>query len=238
MSQLGSITEESVRSYFRFESFELISNVLSTVDNNPLKAFGYLDQLVNKESPTWIKDHIIMAIASALRSEVGAKPTFLVPTNFFGVRGRAWINVANELSRIDKVNMSDIESVLLKDSMSILEVPRVQTEIKNQPEPEAVKEKPEEKKPDAVAKEEPPKPKPIVINIGTPSVSVKNKEVVIDGINFSSNEILTSLDKKLEKTPVQPKNNSGPVLQVELNTDHAPINEKDFTESLLSCLRG
>lgn len=246
ISQLGEVDEPAVRSYFRFDSFEMISNMLAKLDNDPQQAFDILDQLSNKESPTWIKDHIIMAIASALRTGVGAKPTFMVATNFYDNRGRGWAIVASDLGAIDRINISDIEAILLKESRAIsaVAVPEIRSVVKQEssepliavsetmapkveaqtPEPpKALEVKPPETRPS-------PSPKPVATKKVT-------KEITVDGVNFNSDEVLTSLDSKVGKVQPPVSENQSPVLQVGLSVDHAPLTEKDFAQSLLARLR-
>lgn len=230
ISQIGSIDDISVKSHFRFKSFELISQMLQTIDSSPSEAFVILDELFNQESPTWIKDHIIMAISSSLRVSIGAKPTFPVPTNFFANRGRSWVEIVGELNRVDRINMSDIESILLKNSKHIPIVdiipPIVKKEITVEVLPSKqdlpkIEEKSEEKKPDTA-----------VVN-AVPS-SKKRKEVTIDGVNYSSDEKLTSLDKKIERKSETDSGDKKSVFQVELSLEHAPLTEKDFADNLVS----
>lgn len=252
ISQLGEINETSVRSYFRFESYEMVSEILSHLDKNPNQAFEILDKLSNTESPTWIKDHIIMAIASALRVGVGAKATFMVPTNFFENRGRGWATVASDLGAIDRINISEIGAILLKESRAIpiTAIPEVQKSITSiEPEPQILQTieppkpaeqtitKPSEStqstKLEASKSSEIPAEKPKPKAVDKPRI----KEITVDGINFSSNEQLTSLDGKVNKTQPPVSENNSPVLQVELSSDHVPITEKDFSESLISRLK-
>lgn len=231
ISQIGIIDETSVKSYFRYSSFELVSEVLSNIDNNPQRSLQLLDELSNKESPSWIKDHIVMAISSAMRVGVGAKPTFLVPTNFFEFRGREWAIVVNDLLRVDKINIYDIESILLKDSRSVPIVSnRIETVIE-------VTRTEQNQKP-TQAENPVVKTEPKLEKIETSKPSTKVREVTVDGINFSSDELLTSLDNKINKKPSGSNDNQNPVLQVELSLDHVPITEKEFSECLISRIKG
>lgn len=240
ISQLGPITESLVKSHFRYSSYILISELLSTLNDDPKKTINLLDELIDKETPTWVRDNIVKAISSAIRVGIGAKPTFLVKTDFFKVKGRAWGDLASELIQIEKINKYDLESILLKNSQAIPAVQMVESIIKVE---EPVKKTEEPAKPEEpvkrvdtnIVKNPPPTEPPKKLE---EPKKEKIKEVTVDGINFSSDEMLTSLDKKLEKPRPESEKNRSTVLQVELNLDHVPITEKNFSDSLLTRLKG
>jgi DNA polymerase III subunit gamma/tau len=250
MSQVGVISESAVQEYFRFDSFKLVAKLLETIDHSPSQAFECLDELVNRESPTWIKEQIMLAIASSIRINIGAKPTFPVPTDFFQSRGRAWAKVAADLSGIDRINMSEITAVLLQESPAvpvIAHAPNFAPLIDFDPKPGAIL-KVHSKEPSApekiAVKEEPkkvePKPAPAPPPVESQQLkkSPKRREVTVEGVRYSSDESLTSLDDKVQKTKDVPPESSVALLQVQLSAEHAPINEKDFKETLLARFKG
>ncbi len=118
LSQLGAVTIANVRDYYRFGSYELVDKVLFSIDTDPRAAFGFLDDLVRRESPSWIRDAMILAISSGMRADVGAKATYPIPTRSFQTRLRGWASFASLLGGIDRPSYADIEAGLLLDCHS------------------------------------------------------------------------------------------------------------------------
>ncbi|HED05455.1 MAG TPA: AAA family ATPase [Ignavibacteria bacterium] len=233
LDTIGGVTLENVQSYFRFDSYSFVSKFLSLLDKDTLSAFYILDDLSNVESPTWIRDAIILAIVSEFRSEIGATSTFPVKTNFFSIRGREWTNLANKLGCIDRPSMASIESILLSS------IPHDAEQSKNDAEK--------------------------IESIGTSTIGFSNiniyksniktkydstinkiengnndddvKQIQVDGVTFSHDESLTTLDNRIIPKEKKCVNISTDLLMVKLDNSRAPITEKEFVSGFINRIK-
>ena len=240
VSMMGRVTKETVKDVYRFDSMEDVVQVLSLLDSNTVQAFAILDRLFSRESPTWIRDNVVAAISSALRTSIGAKPTYLVPTMFFQNRGRAWTELASSLSRLDRPDAAAVEAVLMESSSALPVVSDIPSSppIVHMPSVKAVSEVP------VVTLEESQEPSQQEIvskladalsAIKKPDNSIKkpveSKSIEVDGVRFTSSETLTSLDAKI-KNSVPPENpvavsDAGVLLDGSLN----PMAPKEFANA-------
>ena len=243
LHSLGPISASSVREYFRFDSYVFVDRVLSSLDSDPVSAFESLDGLSSKESPTWIRDAIVFAVASGLRSDVGARSTYPTDLHFFPVRGRAWLSLAHDLGRIDRPSIADIEAALLTDSSAF--VARSSVDALAPPTPVARAAAPPAARA-AAPPAAPPSPPTMASDLPvsksdlSSSVSVPSnpdKELEIEGVTFSSRENLTSLDSKVFPSSVEQPEDRGSV-SVELDESRVPITEKEFVSGFLGKFRG
>lgn len=248
LSALGGATASAIRQMFRYGSLESVAEILSAIDSNPTAALDLLADILMSDGPTWVRDHIVLAIASGYRESVGAKATFPVPTKFFPIRGSKWTELARSLSSLDKPTSADIESIILGSRVAIA---ATAAPIPFSPPPAAVP----SIVPTAVLSSviveaslppAPPAPPavmqpPVAFHPPTPTLTVKPKSdppkpappkpksIEIDGVIFTSSESLTTLDDKIEKgscgAPAPPSPRVG---EVELDSSRAPISEKDF----------
>ena len=228
MSILGPVTIDSVRSFFRFDSYELIDKILTNLDSSPSSAFAMLDDLSAVESPTWIRDTIVSAIVNGMRIDVGAKSKYPVPIRFFQNRLQGWLVTAKELGVIDRPIIQDIEATLLigpnykvvsspVKETTVIETPK--SSIPTQLTPISQPVQPVFSQPRLV-------PKPIA--------HISNKSIELDGVKYTSDERLTTLDDKVNTPRMDTSISGKEVPPVELDTAHAPITEKDFIHGLLS----
>jgi DNA polymerase III subunit gamma/tau len=238
---LGPITMESTREFFHFNSYELIDKVLFSIDSSPAKAFSLLDELASSESPTWIRDSIVAAIASGMRADVGAKSTFPVPIRFYQTRLHRWLELAKILGAIDRPNMPDIEASLLMNTRTDIpytppipvQEPPANASSPSLPSlpPKAAETSHAPSVPVSLPKASSAPPKVIV----TPPAS--NKHIEIDGVRFSSAETLTTLDSKVSNFKTTEMVKSADTPPVELDQSHAPIPEKEFIRGIVSRLK-
>jgi DNA polymerase III subunit gamma/tau len=237
---LGDVSVEATRKFFRFDSYELVDKILHNVDQNPTIAFGYLDQLSASESPSWIRDTMVQAIASGMRVDVGVKSNFPVAIRFFQVRLRGWLDLAHTLGAIEKPMMPDIEAALLRGTGQRVAPVTISEPVQFEP----PKDTPEVRPPEVhLAAPKPILPSgpsaiptvmiPAPVAVLTPKL---NRVVEIDGISFSANERLTTLDDKISPSVI-PIQNDPDVPPVELNTEHAPITEKEFIRGFVARIR-
>jgi DNA polymerase III subunit gamma/tau len=287
LSALGPITIPSVNSHFRFGSYSAIDQVLHLLDSHPHKAFESLDSLAAIENPSWIRDNMVAAIASAMRYDVGAKPTYPVPTRFFQSRLRGWADLARILSGMEKPTMPDIEAALLASS----DLPRATSSVSRPSAPLSVTapsskvpfealpltgklcsicKEPQRQTPGgpscpndhggvdgidpptqtlAAAAELPVVHSKSVTPASTPvlqsKVSAKEtteipkaKVMEIDGVKFSADEQLTSLDKRMEMGSGPTKEAPLTQMGVEFGRDHVPISHQEFARGLIGRIKG
>ena len=241
MSILGPITLSTVSQYYRFESYELVGKILSTLDINVKHAFDFLDKLSHRESPTWIRDMIIEAISGAFRLSVGAKSKFPVETGFFPSRGRGWLTVAQDLGSIDRPSIADIEAILLKDAQIVpVSIPVSQNITPSVTEPTVIL----PPIPVPVSPTAPPVAPPVAPPITAQSPSKQppprsgSKSVEVNGVKYTSNEDLTSLDKSVVFTVPTPETTERAEVHVKLDRERIPISEAEFAASFTRRLGG
>ena len=89
---------------------------------------------------------------------------------------------------------------------------------------------------------EPPKPAPVVkpAEPARKVVEPKSKVLEIDGVNFTKDERLTSVDDKLERgsrgAPTATVHTEAPA--VRLDKDHAPMAPKEFARGFIQRIKG
>lgn len=213
LTQFGEISEELVSDHFHLQSYRLVSQIISDIPNNSERAIKYFCKLKDLESASWIRDKLLACAMGKIRLSYGVRFNFPVSVSSQEDVNREILSEFSiRLSSIYNPNIYDIESVLF----SVLSLPnsepkkqKVESEIK----PE-IKIKPEIEK----------------IEINTPKPGLV-KSVEIDGISFSSNERLTTLDGKINKAKEGTK--VDPSLLQRKDLSHAPIPEKEFAEKFI-----
>jgi DNA polymerase III subunit gamma/tau len=250
---VGPVTVATVREITRFSSMESVVRALTVLHSDPRAASVEFDGLFDQEGPTWVRDQVVLAISSAMRAAFGAKPTHPVPPSFWPARGDGWLATAHSLSLLERPNQADIEAVLYSGVISVPasgagSVPvRPQEPAPPLPPPvkapvkagEAVAVPPAP--PQSAAR--PPAP-PKVIPEPPPSVKVvlspetaRPRVLEVDGVRFSSDEVLTSLDSKIEHGGAPPGPELGPDIRVEFDSESLPMTEKEFARGFLERIR-
>ena len=238
MSVRGPITIASANEFFRFDDYSAIDRILSLIDQNPRKAFESLDSLVAVQSPSWIRDQMVSAISSAMRFDIGAKPTYPVATRFFQYRLHGWSELVRVLIQLDKPTAFDIEAALLTTGPTF-------RPTQNR-EPSSIVAEPLTAAPPAPAPALPALPLPVTPpakqkDATKPIPQIKSKVLEIDGVKFSSDENLTSLDKKINfgsSTPPVPAVATGNLPSVKSGTDDVPITDKEWARGLIGRIKG
>ena len=254
---IGGVTASNAKSLFKHDRMQLVVEALSVVDTDPSAALSILDGL-SVEGATWIRDTAVQAIASAMRQSVGARSPFPVPIGFFPTRGAGWASLARSLGSLDKPTMSDLEACLLSTLNSppsswVVSQPIVPSFVGPlspvapapspplQPAPSVSAHSPPPTpsaiaKPQETPKEAPTKPKEPPVKPPDPP---KNVSVEIDGVRFTSSEVLTSLDNKIEKgTSGPPTGQEQSHARVEYDQRHVPLPEKEFAHGLVRRVKG
>lgn len=239
-----------VKQVLRFSSIEDIILALSKLDMDPVSAISTFDSIFDQEGPTWVRDQIVSAISSAMKASLGAKSSYPIPGAFWASRGTRWLQTAQSLSLIDRPNQADVEAVLYDRGI----YPTPPTGSQPIPVPVEKAESVVQKSVGATHTStpftlsgaspvaSPPKVNPVPVasvipikkplEVTTPNPNVR-KSIEIDGVIFSSNEVLTSLDKKMEATPSRAEPESPLDLRVEFDLESVPMTEKEFTSGLL-----
>lgn len=234
LSQLGPIRIADVRKFFRFDSYESVDLLLSTLDEDPARSMGILDSLFDSESPSWVRDAIVLAISSGLRADIGAKSNYPVPLRFFQSRLHGWSTLAAELGRLDKPRAADIEAVLLGSLSRAVRVPPPVQASSGPSAAASPSASPDLPVPSASPSPSPqPSPPPSRSpEPAPPPVPGKDKrEISVDGVRFTPHESLTSLDGKISGPPAsQAASDDGPAASVGLDKARVPINEKEFAD--------
>ena len=240
---LGGATVSIAAEFFRYGSMEQLVDALSKVDSNPANAFELLDHLFSSEGPSWVRDNIVAAVSSELRVKVGAKATYPVRSNFFGARGNKWSDLARVLGSLDRPTAHDIEAAILSNnvisetskyvaqsitSFGVTTVPQYTAPqpVFNAPSvTHPVLQKVEHKSAPLVYNAEKP------IEVVKPALKPAKRSIEIDGVKFTTDEHLTSLDNKIGSAG--PPTIHAPSAEVKLDKSRIPIPEKEFARAFI-----
>lgn len=260
---LGDVTLSNVKQVSRFGSLEGVVRGLHLLPTDPRAAVTEFDALFDQEGPTWVRDQILLAISSAIRSSFGAKPMFPVPSDFWNLRGKAWLGVAQSLSMLDRPNQADVEAIIYADvapSVAVAtpppaavlpstpapppppQAPPPPAQVAPPPPPPEVSPPPPPKASPAPApvQEVTPVPKPKAVIKETLNVPEKPRSIMIDEVLYTSNEELTSMDSKIVHGSSRPAD-SGAKQDVRVERDpdpeSVPMTEKEFKRVFLERLR-
>ncbi len=255
LSNLGDITADSVRNHFRFGQMEKLVRSLEQLSTDPRAALASIGELLDTEGPTWIQENTVRIVTSAVRMSVGAKPTIPVPPTFYSTRGPVWLQVAKQMSMLDRPGPADVEAILLE---AIPNLPSG-APVSFPPNWEERLSKPESPTTTPVAAPAAPvaSPAPPVVQIAPPPTPQPQpspapaklpakvespkpaKSIEIDGVKFDAAETLTSLDKKIEHgtrgapQPVDSLKSQG----VEYDKAREPMSEKEFARGFTQRVR-
>jgi len=255
VSLLGDINIENVKSICRFESKELIVSVLKSLGSGPKSFFQLMDSLVSTEGPGWVRDEMVEAISSCIRTSHGSRPTYQVECDFYDIYGGFWSDIAFRLSSLNRPNFSDIEccllssmgngpiesNILIKPEIPTTDISKAVVEIKK-PDPLDLSSELEVKiKEIDVALQVPKTQVEVVPKTPDPITSakqivIKNSSVSIDGVVFTADESLTSLDSRIERKSSAPANHSLSIAEnvhnkVPSDPSLVPITDKEFARA-------
>lgn len=226
-----NITNDSVKSHFRYDSLESLVSILERIDSDSCSALNDLESLMSIESSTWVRDNIILAISSAIRVNVGAKATYPFESKFYASRGNKWADLARFLGSIDKPTPAVIETALISNMSSHVSVqsrdivmPRIYTSTHV-----------ETHVPVVPASAPASAPVSILEVKDVPLSKPANSTLEIDGIKFTENENLTSLDSRIDvmSHAQPPLITKGPFAEVELDSSRVPIPDKEFARGFI-----
>lgn len=215
------VTVKTVAEFLRFGSYELVDKILDTIDADPRLSLSKLDELAMNESPGWIRDAMVMAITSALRVDVGAKPVYPVPTRFFQTRLCRWSEFAKQISTLDKPTVSDVVVALLgtrHSSVAIVSAPHPTVSTSHSvstPHPTTT-----------VPSSQP----------ASPSLPKHSVDIDVEGIKFSHDEKLTTLDQKIGLASPKTILIEDESTDVEYRGDLVPMSSREFVRGLVNRL--
>ena len=242
LSLFDGVTIQSTKDLFRYESMEVLVDVLSKLDSNPSSSFENLDTLFIRNGASWVRDNMVAAITSSMRSAVGARYTYPIQSNFYKSQGVSWGDLARGLGHLDRPTQHDIEAVMLSSCISFERpINRAHTDhISTTPLAEIKSPTPAYTQPQTPASTQPIPDKPSPPSPTSPpqkisqKVSVPRKSLEIDGVKYTHDEKLTSLDHKIEpggRVTISPP----PITaEIELDKFKIPISEKEFSRGLVS----
>lgn len=239
-----TVTVESVRSFFRHSGMESVASVLGRIDSNPVEALRELDTLMSAEGATWVRDTIVQAISSEMRVSVGARPTFPVPCRFFESRGRRWADLAHILGSMEKPTATGVDVALLTACPILMTAPGP---VQSAPAPPVHVPAPVPAPAPAPASSvhasalAPAPAPPVHVPAPAPpaplspiSIPPPSKVVEVDGVKYTREESLTSLDSKIDRDPKRHASSSPrETAEVGLNLSMAPISEKEFARGFV-----
>jgi DNA polymerase-3 subunit gamma/tau len=253
LAAVGEVSPEDVKTYFRFGATEKLVQALETLPSDPRAALGTISELIDTEGPSWVCEKAILVVTSAVRASVGAKPAIQVPG---GTRGPAWLAIAKALGTLDKPTAADVEAILLEAVPNLPPAaatplpsdwqerlrgsaagPLVETVGPSQnvapPEPAPA--------PKPVEMKAPEPPKPVAPKPAEPvRKKVEPKVLEIDGVNFTKEEKLSSIDDKLERGSRGAPQATGPSVapEVRLDKDRIPMGPKEFSRAFIQRVKG
>lgn len=250
---LGDVTVDNVRQVSRFGSLEGVVRGLQLLPSDPRAAVAEFDALFDQEGPTWVRDQVLLAVSSAMRVAFGAKPVYPVPSGFWELRGKAWLDVARALSMLDRPNQADVEAILYADVVPagpVVVAPAVPPPAPPPSPPPAPAVKASLPAPSPSPPPPPPAPKPAPVQEVTPAakpkvvvketldVPSKPRSIEIDGVLYSSDEALTSMDSKIQHGSSRPADSEAKQdIRVERDPESVPMTEKEFKRGFLERLR-
>lgn len=259
-SLLGDVTVDNVRQISRFGSLEGVVRGLQLLPTDPKAAVAEFDTLFDQEGPTWVRDQVLLAVSSAMRVAFGAKPVYPVPSEFWDLRGKAWLTVAQALSMLDRPNQADVEAILYADVVSAAPVgaspaavpPPVPAPPPPAPPPAAKAAPPAPEPPPKPAARPEPEPKPAPVREVTPAAKPKEavretlnvpdkpRSIEVDGVLYTSNEELTSMDSKIlhgSSRPAEGSEAKQDIRAEQRDPESVPMTEKEFKRGFLERLR-
>lgn len=247
LNLFDGVTVQSTKSLFRYESMETLVEVLSKLDSDPLSSFESLDILFVRNGASWIRDNMVAVIASAMRSSVGAKYTYPIQSNFYKSQGVSWGDLARGLGRLDRPTQHDIEAVILSSCASFERSP-----VYSQPPVSVRHTTPVDMKPQIPVQTQvqpqdqvqPQIPVQTQVSIDKPKlpaptqktsqkIDIPRKSIEIDGVKYTHDEKLTSLDHKIEPGGRVPTSPPPIIAEIELDKLRIPISEKEFSRGLV-----
>ncbi len=208
ISIVGDLTLELVKKYIGFSDIELLTGILIQLDSNPKFVIQKLNELSERESPSWIRDNLVLIISNAVKKNIGIKSDLYLNTDFFNIRGMRWVDLAKSLAIIEKPTHQNIEFTLISNTTIFAQISHGST----------------------VGFVETFRPQKVEL-----SKNWSGKSLEIEGIKFSSEENLTTLDDKIEIGTRGPDviTSGSNYDSVKFDPSHAPIPDTEFARAFI-----
>lgn len=255
ISSIGDINFESIGSVYRFDSKERIVRVLELLDCNLQGAFKELEKLFQNEGSMWVRDEIISAISESIRGANGGKFVNARARSFYTIRGIRWADVAKDLALLDRPDAADVECVLLSSVQvarsvnHVLSHNMIVTADMNPNVDVSLGGNGGAGPPTPITFATPIHEKPVYVEptrskVIENHVKVDNKKeepylktIEVDGVRFSKNEELTTLDGKIGKgsgsRPPASQDSDPESPRVQQDPRMIPISEKEFAREFI-----
>lgn len=233
LASLGPVTKKATEQLFRFDSYANIVKLLASLNHDLSTALTLLEALNNKETPTWIRDTTVFAISSAARQSLGIKHKFPTQVDDLVANSQNLIRLAHRLGSIEKPLRTDLEVALLDHVVphepSVIRLPAQSTVETAQPDPIHIPPPEPEPAPELALEPEPKSP-------SEPAPVPNSQSIEIEGVKFSADENLTSLDGKIGNATVK-EDTTDDAAPVKYDKNNVPITEKQFIDGFLASIK-
>ena len=209
----GPVDLSAARSFLRFSSHEAVDKVLAMIDDNPKAAVAAFDALADQEGASWVRDAMVLAVASGLRADAGVSHAHPCQITFFQTRLRSWSEFARQIGMMERPTAAGILSALLATRPGFVSTVQVRAlaPLVSTPAPVAP-------------------PGPPAAKADFPAAN----PLEIGGVMFSSSERLTTLDAKVGATQEPAKELEQ---SVEFRSDMIPMSDREFARDFISKIR-
>lgn len=217
----GTLTEEFVKKYFRYEVKQSIANALLLITENISFTLVELSSVLERESPIYVRDSMVAIISNSIRAAFGVPVRENIPlVNITRAQIPAWQNMGRSLTQLEKPSIYDLEMII----MSFVK----QEEPMTNHIPTTVK---REERSAEIPSIKLPRPQEVV----AVTKLAPAKALEIDGVKFSSDESLTSVDSKITSGRSPSAELNRPV--VEWDRHKIPMSEQEFAHEFAQRVR-
>jgi len=228
LSYIGGLSEKSVGEYYKFSSIDVLKRGLSYLAENPSFAIGEIYEVLDKEPASWVKDTILKLINNSIRHAHSIKTNF----SYFFIQKSdivKYVGISNVLSNILKPTNVDIELALL----SVLSKTRESAPVEHRSHSNSVHKSSFDQ---SVPHTESIKPEAELRSVLVRSdltryaefSSTKSRILEVDGVKFTSEESLTSVDMKMGPGR-KPDIMKEETILSDIDNSKVPISDQEFS---------
>jgi len=213
--QEGSVDIASVRKYFKHDVYADLSHALMSLGTDLGYCLSTLDPILATESAAQVRTMISELVVNSFRKKNGLPHKLTDYANLYTTAFEyPWMDLVSDLSSIQRINVYDVESCLVRH-------------LRKKPEPVQVDDRPREI-PLQLVKQKAASP-PVVSPI-----KPTGKSISVDGITFSPDERITAMHDRMEgsRGPTGPSF-ADPPINVKLDKQKIPISEQEFARGLI-----
>jgi DNA polymerase III subunit gamma/tau len=217
----GTLTEEFVKKYYRYDVKQSVANALSLITENISFTMSELSSILERESPIHVRDLMVAIISNSIRASFEVPIRENIPlVNITRAQIPAWQNMGRSLTQIEKPSVYDLEIVIMsfvKQDESVSYIPITVRKEEKTTETHTPIKLPKSQETIPVSKVAPA------------------KVLEIDGVKFSSEESLTSVDSKITGGRGPSAELNRPV--VEWDRHKIPMSEQEFAHEFIQRIR-